>query len=84
MRRLINAYFESVTFGSVRWPALTVTAIVFGLAHGALWPAGVIAGLAYGWILIRRGRIGEAFAAHATSNALIAGTVLAANQWQLW
>jgi exosortase E/protease (VPEID-CTERM system) len=84
MRRLINADFESVPYRSVRWPALTVTAIVFGLAHGALWPAGVVAGLAYGWIVIRRGRIGEAVAAHATSNALIAITVLAAGQWQLW
>jgi exosortase E/protease (VPEID-CTERM system) len=84
MRRLINADFESVAFRSVRWSALTVTAIVFGLAHGVLWLPGVLAGLAYGWILIRRGHIGEAIAAHATSNALIAGTVLAANQWQLW
>ena len=70
MRRLINADFESVSFRSVRWPALTITAIVFGLAHGALWLPGVMAGLAYGWILIRHGRMGEAFAAHATTNAL--------------
>jgi exosortase E/protease (VPEID-CTERM system) len=84
MRRLINADFESVPFRAVHWLALTVTAVLFGLAHGALWLAGVVAGLAYGWILIRRGRIGEAIAAHATSNALIAITVLAAGQWQLW
>ena len=84
MRRLINADFESVSFRSVRWPALTITAIVFGLAHGALWLPGVMAGLAYGWILVRHGRMGEAFAAHATTNALIAITVLAGGQWQLW
>jgi CAAX prenyl protease-like protein len=84
MRRLIKADFESVPYRSVRWPALTAAAVVFGLAHGVLWPAGVVAGLAYGWILIRRGSLGEAIAAHTTSNALIAATVLAANQWQLW
>jgi exosortase E/protease (VPEID-CTERM system) len=84
MRRLTKSDFESVAFHSVRWPALTVTAIAFGLAHGVLWLPGIAAGLAYGLILVRRSRIGEAIAAHATTNALIAATVLGWNQWQLW
>ncbi len=84
MRRLAKADFESLPFDSVRWPALTVTAIVFGLAHGALWLPGIAAGLAYGLLLIRRGRIGEAVAAHATTNAMIAASVLGWHQWQLW
>jgi exosortase E/protease (VPEID-CTERM system) len=84
MRRLAASDFESVPFQSVRWPALTATAIAFGLAHGALWLPGIAAGLAYGLILVRRGRIGEAVAAHATTNALIAASVLGWNQWQLW
>jgi exosortase E/protease (VPEID-CTERM system) len=84
MRRLAAPDFESVPFRSVRWPALTVTAIAFGLAHGALWLPGIAAGLAYGLILVRRGRIGEAVAAHATTNALIASSVLGWSQWQLW
>jgi exosortase E/protease (VPEID-CTERM system) len=84
MRRLAKSDFESVPFHSVRWPALTVTAIIFGLAHGALWLPGIAAGLAYGLLLVRRGRIGEAVAAHATTNALIAASVLGWNQWQLW
>jgi exosortase E/protease (VPEID-CTERM system) len=84
LRRLIDPDFESVPFRSVRWPALIVTAIVFGLAHGALWLPGIAAGLAYGLILMRSGRLGEAVAAHATTNAMIAASVLAANQWQLW
>jgi exosortase E/protease (VPEID-CTERM system) len=84
MRRLVDADFESVPFRSVRWLALTVTAIAFGLAHGVLWLPGIVAGLAYGLILVRRGSLGEAVAAHATTNALIAASVLAGNQWQLW
>jgi CAAX prenyl protease-like protein len=84
MRRLTQSDFESVAFQSVRWPALGLTAIVFGLAHGALWLPGIVAGLAYGLILKRRGSLGEAVAAHATTNALIAASVLAGNQWQLW
>jgi exosortase E/protease (VPEID-CTERM system) len=84
MRRLIRADFESLPFRSVRWPALGVAAVVFGIAHGALWLPGIAAGLAYGLILIRRGHLGEAVAAHATTNALLVIGVIAGNQWQLW
>jgi membrane protease YdiL (CAAX protease family) len=68
----------------VRWVALVGSAIAFGLAHGALWMPGIVAGFGFGLILKRRGRIGEAVAAHATANALIAASVLGVNQWQLW
>ena len=44
----------------------------------------MLAGLAFGLIVVRRGRLGGAVVAHATANALIAFSVLAADQWQLW
>lgn len=52
--------------------------------HGGLWPAGVIAGVAFGLLAIKTRRIGEAVAAHATVNALLAAYVLAYGQWQFW
>jgi exosortase E/protease (VPEID-CTERM system) len=84
MRRWVSSDFESVPFHSVGWLALTATAVVFGLAHGALWLPGIVAGLAYGLLLVRTGRLGEAATAHATTNALIAASVLGWHQWQLW
>ena len=84
MRRMTGEDFESVPFQSVRWPALSAAAIAFGLAHGALWLPGIVAGLAYGLLVIRFGRLGEAVAAHATTNALIAVSTLLWGQWQLW
>jgi exosortase E/protease (VPEID-CTERM system) len=84
MRRLHSADFESVPFRSVGWLPLTVSAVVFGVAHGALWLPGIAAGMAFGLIAVRRGRLGESVAAHATTNALIAAGVLGAGQWQLW
>jgi CAAX prenyl protease-like protein len=84
MRRLVNADFESVPFHAVGWLALSVTAIVFGLAHGALWLPGIVAGLAYGLLVVRRGHLGEAVAAHALTNALIAVSALQWGQWELW
>jgi membrane protease YdiL (CAAX protease family) len=52
--------------------------------HGGLWLPAIIAGLAYGAIVVKTGRIGEAVVAHATTNALIAAAVLGFDQWQLW
>jgi exosortase E/protease (VPEID-CTERM system) len=84
MRRLVNFDFESVPYRSVGWVALTVTAIIFGLAHGVMWLPGIAAGMAFGTLAIRRNSIGEAVVAHVTANALVAITVLGWDQWQLW
>jgi exosortase E/protease (VPEID-CTERM system) len=84
LRRLQSADFESLQFTAVGRLPLLISALTFGLMHGALWLPGIVAGLAYGYVLQRTGRFGEAVAAHATTNALLTGTVLLANQWQLW
>ena len=84
MRRWLSAEFEQVPFSRVRWPQLLLTALMFGAAHGSMWLPGVLAGVLYGAVLIRTGRIGESIAAHATTNALIAVCVLFGAQWQLW
>jgi exosortase E/protease (VPEID-CTERM system) len=84
MRRLSDADFDSVAYRSVRWPALLISAILFGAAHGEMWLPGIIAGVAYGLLLIRTARMGDAVLAHATSNTLIALVVLGANRWELW
>jgi exosortase E/protease (VPEID-CTERM system) len=84
MRRLTRTDFDAVPFPSVRWPALAATALVFGLAHGALWLPGIAAGIVFGLLVMRRGQIGDAVVAHATSNTLLAACVLGWDQWQLW
>jgi exosortase E/protease (VPEID-CTERM system) len=84
MRRLSNSDFESLPYRSVSLTALLVSALVFGLSHGAFWLPGIFAGIAYGLLLRRTGRMGEAVIAHAVSNALIVICVLAYNMWQLW
>ena len=84
MRRVLAEDFEAVPFASVGWIPLLVAAVAFGVLHGALWLPGIAAGVAYGLVLTRTGRMGEAVAAHATSNLLLAAWVLAAGQWQFW
>ena len=82
-RRLIAADFESVPPGRFAWPAFLLSSVLFGLLHGR-WVAGTLAGLLYALVYYRRGRIGEAVAAHATTNALIAAFVLTTGAWSLW
>jgi CAAX prenyl protease-like protein len=84
MRRIVSAEFESVALQSIRWPAIAVSAAVFGLMHGGLWTAGIVAGVAYGAVAVKTGKIGESVAAHATTNMLVAIQVLLFDQWQLW
>ena len=84
LRRLVSQDFESVPFTRFTWIALLVSSALFGALHGSLWFPGILAGLLYAFAAIRRGRIGEAVAAHATTNALLAGYVLLYGAWHLW
>jgi CAAX prenyl protease-like protein len=84
MRRMTRQAFEVISFRTVRWPALALSALAFGLLHGVLWWPAVLAGLAYGWLLIGTDKIGEAVAAHSVTNAWLAAYVLTFDQWQLW
>ncbi len=83
IRRLARADFESVPFTSLPLLPVLASSIAFGLMHDR-WVAGTLAGLAYAWILQRRGQLADPVAAHMTTNALIAAAVLLAGQWGLW
>jgi len=84
LRRLVSADFESVAWRAFAWTPFLISSVAFGLLHGERWLAGTIAGMVYAFAMQRRGRIGEAVVAHAVTNALLAGYVLATGNWQLW
>lgn len=84
LRRLVSPRFEAVPLSAVRWPALAASSLAFGIMHGALWLPGILAGVGYGALAMRTGRLGESIVAHGTTNALLAGYVMAFGQWQLW
>jgi CAAX prenyl protease-like protein len=84
MRRFISSDFESISFQNTTWFALLASSIAFGLLHGGQWIPGILAGILFGVLVKRRGRIGDAVVAHATANALLAAYVLSYSQWHLW
>jgi exosortase E/protease (VPEID-CTERM system) len=84
MRRFLGREFDAILLRSVTWPAVAGSAIAFGVMHGSLWLPGIVAGLAYGALAVKTGKIGESVVAHAATNALVAIQVLLFGQWQLW
>ncbi len=71
LRRLRAARFGALPMQDAGLPALLISSVLFGLSHGSYWLPGIFAGVLFGAVAMRTGRIGEAVAAHATANALL-------------
>ena len=84
IRRVSSADFDQLSPRYYTLAGLAISSLAFGLMHGDRWIAGTLAGLIYAAAFLRRGRIGDAVAAHATTNALLAAYVLLTNRWDLW
>ena len=82
LRRLISIDFDKI-LPCFTWLSFLLSSILFGALHGR-WLAGTAAGMFYAWAMYRRGRVGDAIIAHATTNALIAVDVLVFGNWGLW
>ena len=63
--------------------ALLIASVLFGLEH-TLWFAGILAGLAYGWLYRASGNLWAPIAAHATTNLLLGVWVLSTGSWRFW
>jgi exosortase E/protease (VPEID-CTERM system) len=81
MRRLQARNFDSLAYERVGWFAVAISSVLFGAAHGALWLPGSVAGFAYGWIVKRKGHLGEAVTAHMATNLLVAVVALGSGNW---
>ncbi len=84
LRRMISADFEAVDFRRLTYFSIAISSVLFGLLHGERWLAGAVAGAVYAVVTRRRQSLGNAVVAHAVTNALIAVSVLAFGNWQLW
>ena len=83
-RRIMSADVESVSLRSLSLVAVLVSSLAFGILHGRMWLAGTLAGVVFAVVAKLRGRLGEAVAAHATANLLLALWVIARGDYSLW
>jgi len=82
-RFFIHAEIENVPLGRFHLGAFLFVSLVFGLAHRE-WVAGIICGMVYQWLVIRRGHLGEAVAAHAVTNFCLGLWVVWQGAWRFW
>jgi CAAX protease family protein len=87
-RSFLYRYFARPDFLSVPlnrflpWSFLA-TAAVFGFSHYQ-WLAGILCGMAYQWLVLRKNRLGDAMTAHAITNFLLGVWVAWQGAWSFW
>jgi CAAX prenyl protease-like protein len=81
-RYIVSPKFNEVALGQWNSVAFLVTGVMFGLAHPDDWLPGILCGLAYQWLVLRKQRLGDAMLAHATTNLVISVYAIATNQWR--
>jgi uncharacterized protein len=69
-RYIIKYDFTQVALNHFDGVALVIVSLLFGGAHFQ-WLPGILCGLAYQGLVIRKGRLGDAMTAHAITNFLL-------------
>ena len=82
-RWLQKPSFLSVDPKVVGLQALIISSALFASEH-RLWFAGLLAGLAYGWLYKRSGNLWVPILAHAVTNGLLGAYVLSTGSWSFW
>ncbi len=63
--------------------ALLIASALFAVEH-LQWLAGLVAGLAYGWLYIRTRNLWAPIVAHAVTNGGLGAYVVATGRWSFW
>ncbi|MDA0991332.1 MAG: CAAX prenyl protease-related protein, partial [Verrucomicrobia bacterium] len=82
-RMLIDRDFVRVPLDRLVLGLFLVTAVAFGLEHQR-WLVGIMAGCAYGWLMLRTRDIWAAVLAHVTTNLLLGIYVIAVGNYVFW
>ncbi|HAO68293.1 MAG TPA: CAAX prenyl protease-related protein [Verrucomicrobiales bacterium] len=82
-RYIVQPHFDKIPLGQMHWGAFLGTSALFGLAHNE-WLSGILCGLLYQCLVIRKNRLGDAITAHAITNFLLGIHVATRGAWQFW
>jgi uncharacterized protein len=69
-RYIVKYDFTKVALDHFDGVALVLCAVLFGFMHFQ-WLPGILCGLAYQWLVLRRGHLGDAITAHGITNFLL-------------
>lgn len=82
-RYLVKLDFQAMPFRQFHPLSFMVTSVIFGAEHYQ-WLAGILCGMAYQWLVIRKDRLGDAMTAHALTNFLLGIWVIWRGDWNFW
>jgi CAAX prenyl protease-like protein len=83
-RYFVRINFLTMPLGQFHALSFVVTSAIFGLMHPDRWVAGVVCGLAYQGLAIRKNRLGDAMTAHGITNFLLGLWVIWKGDWSFW
>jgi CAAX prenyl protease-like protein len=83
-RYFVKIKFLTMPLGQFHALSFVVTSTLFGLMHPDRWLAGIICGLAYQWLVVRKNRLGDAMTAHAITNFLLGVYIVWKGAWSFW
>ena len=82
-RYLVRMDFLSIPLNRFHALSFVATAAIFGFEHSQ-WLAGILCGVAYHWLVLRKNRLGDAMAAHAITNFLLGVWIVWKGDWKFW
>lgn len=82
-RFFIKEKFEEVPMNHFSLIPFLSVCLLFGFVHNE-WLAGIICGAAYQWLVLHKGRLGDAIVAHGVTNFLLGIWVVWQGAWNFW
>ena len=82
-RYIFKEKFEEVSLKFFHFVPMIISALLVAFIHRE-WLAGILCGIAYQWLVARRGHLGDAIVAHGISNLLLGLWVVYKGAWQFW
>jgi uncharacterized protein len=82
-RYFVRINFTEMPMNQLHWLSLIVTSLLFGFSHYQ-WLGGILCGLIYQLLVIRKNRLGDAMTAHAITNFLLGIWVAGKPAWNFW
>ena len=76
--------WHSMSLSRFAWKPFLIGSVLFGMTHGAQWLAGILCGMMFQLLVIRRGKLGDSITAHAVANLLLGIWVVTKDDWKFW
>ena len=84
-RYLVRTKFEEMPLNRMHGLSFVVTSLLFGFEHYQ-WLAGILCAMAYQFLVIKKGRLGDAMFAHGITNFLLGLYIYwkGGSAWNFW